>query len=614
MVHCLYSIILGVVNTINLKHHLGKEDAHHVFFLEIIVHPVGKLHPFGLVVVSEEWFDSLLVGPKLEVILKELDECSAPKCKKPKSLFTKCSLLDNRGRRETSDDLCTLAKYHFSAGQTSSVNMEDFPHLGLLGDRQSVLQTLASEVDGGEDGTKKLVFSLWSGDLKEQILDMAKRKQLDQTTVLLSAVVSIPFYHEICEKYAEYLEGKEDFFGASSMLLAANKVLEAIALLERHGYFRDAIALAKLRLPPSSPVIPDLLAKWCDKLIVENNYPMAARCQVGMGSMEEALVILSRCTDHHSRKAAAVIAAMLGRGEVAQSYGLQVIEDALLHLDWDLAMDVIQEIPSLNWWKTMIEVHRKIFSTGEEFLKLDNMGPMFSSLLEHARKERTSLQESLKTCMDLEWSIPDLYSEDTLTLLPQMKEYTEITKVQKGFKKLCLQAICKLTVAILMESTENIVHCFKLLLDDSKMKEGSDPLLQMAMVTSMAFALTHLCKGKIAIEGCSKYVHLGLTYGAATYLKWLKGQEASLEEDSVDRICEVLNVQSVDDLTGIEHLEYLLLTYEHLFAFITSVDFEEQLRVQACQVLKSFLKKDPLSDDERKYLEIKWVQFSSTIE
>ena len=64
--------------------------------------------------------------------------------------------------------------------------------------------------------------------------------------------------------------------------------------------------------------------------------------------MEEALVILSRCTDHHSRRAAAVIAAMLGREEVAESYGLQVIEDALLHLEWDLAMNVIQEIPSLN--------------------------------------------------------------------------------------------------------------------------------------------------------------------------------------------------------------------------------------------------------------------------
>ena len=40
------------------------------FFRKIVAHSTDKLHPFGLVVIVEEWFDGDLAGPKLEIILE----------------------------------------------------------------------------------------------------------------------------------------------------------------------------------------------------------------------------------------------------------------------------------------------------------------------------------------------------------------------------------------------------------------------------------------------------------------------------------------------------------------------------------------------------------------
>ncbi|KAI8136904.1 quinon protein alcohol dehydrogenase-like superfamily [Fennellomyces sp. T-0311] len=66
---------------------------------------------------------------------------------------------------------------------------------------------------------------------------------------------------------------------AAMCFLACSKVYEAVNVYRKANMYREAIALAKLRLPPADPLIPKLFAEWADQLQVQaTKEELAAMC------------------------------------------------------------------------------------------------------------------------------------------------------------------------------------------------------------------------------------------------------------------------------------------------------------------------------------------------
>ena len=57
----------------------------------------------------------------------------------------------------------------------------------------------------------------------------------------------------------------------------AVQVTEAVELLERHGLYREAVCVARLRLSPEDPSHGRLLRRWADQLTADGNMEQAAK-------------------------------------------------------------------------------------------------------------------------------------------------------------------------------------------------------------------------------------------------------------------------------------------------------------------------------------------------
>jgi hypothetical protein len=67
-------------------------------------------------------------------------------------------------------------------------------------------------------------------------------------------------------KQAKKLETLKQYNLSASCYIACTHVYDAVEMYKRHGLYKEAIALAKLRLPPKDPVIKTLFADWAKEL------------------------------------------------------------------------------------------------------------------------------------------------------------------------------------------------------------------------------------------------------------------------------------------------------------------------------------------------------------
>ena len=59
--------------------------------------------------------------------------------------------------------------------------------------------------------------------------------------------------------------------------LRAVQVPEAVSLLVRHGQYREALCVSRLRLPPDDPGHGHILRRWADQLTADGNMEQAAK-------------------------------------------------------------------------------------------------------------------------------------------------------------------------------------------------------------------------------------------------------------------------------------------------------------------------------------------------
>jgi hypothetical protein len=96
-------------------------------------------------------------------------------------------------------------------------------------------------------------------------------------------MVCFRLWRDCCEVYAKQLIASGNILKATNYLLAIHKVEEAVSLLLRNELYKEAMCLAKLRLPETHELIASGYRAWAESASSHGNYAQAAHIYLLLG-------------------------------------------------------------------------------------------------------------------------------------------------------------------------------------------------------------------------------------------------------------------------------------------------------------------------------------------
>ncbi|CAB4477420.1 unnamed protein product [Rhizophagus irregularis] len=170
---------------------------------------------------------------------------------------------------------------------------------------------------GGLDANPAILLDLWSSNfasLVKRTEDTEEFSEQDWMILALSPIAGRDVWLSMMRRQAQKLAAKNDHHGSVMCWIACGEIREAIKIYHRAEMFREAIALAKQRLPDDDPIFSDLYNSWAIQLEKEEAYEQAALCHLVAkkeNSVHYVLNTLARRGDPSSLRAAASLALML---------------------------------------------------------------------------------------------------------------------------------------------------------------------------------------------------------------------------------------------------------------------------------------------------------------
>ncbi|XP_071479507.1 gem-associated protein 5-like, partial [Diadema antillarum] len=260
--------------------------------------------------------------------------------KRYKSLFPVSGAKDNRGRSFMQQDCIDLAKM-----KRGALSDESTFHLGLFADRRNTIgqmQEEASQHAKSDSRDKEYQLDFWQGNILSALRDAMRRGQISDWMVSMATQAGHDVWSKVCEAYAEQLASQDHIHRAVLYFVMCGQVYKAVALLKKNAMFRDAIALARVRLLPSDPVLHDLYMTWATQLESSNSAEQAARCYLAADQCLNAVRLLARKGDHSSLQTAlnvAVVSDVVGDALV-ESIATRYLNSALATGRWREALEV----------------------------------------------------------------------------------------------------------------------------------------------------------------------------------------------------------------------------------------------------------------------------------
>ncbi|XP_013417476.1 gem-associated protein 5 [Lingula anatina] len=314
------------------------------------------------------------------------------KKRKPKSLFPVSGAAENRSKGAAQEDCLHLAKQMWGKGPEDA--KVDTNHLGLYLDRPQVYAMLRKEGDhhvsqGYIDGYLQL--EIWKGNVSGALKYAAEHAVLSDWLMSIAPMASKRTYLELCEVYAQQLEKEGNYHKATSYYLACHKVYEAIDMLKRNRLFREAVALAKLRLSPSDPLLSSLQESWGRHLAKDGSYEQAAKCYLALKQPLEAAKLMARRADHSGLAAAAHVTISANEVEAGMVYAQRYVQECLAGCDWCSAVMFSKSAEQFTVLTLFVTMHEAVLRflvnqkcLDRNYLKKSCPGGLFSSeALEH---------------------------------------------------------------------------------------------------------------------------------------------------------------------------------------------------------------------------------------
>lgn len=251
-------------------------------------------------------------------------------------------------------------------------------HYAFFANQSAVEHYLMMEAKSSTVPENSFTLNVWNGSIKDAITEAIEKKALNSFIVSIAPTVSHKIWVETCAAYAEQLIEANEHSKASAYLLAIHKVEEAIQVLAQNGKYRHAVAVARCRLPPESPLIKSLLLDWAQLCVSQGQQSLAAVCFASAGEWAKAAQCLARKkTSDRLLMAARIVKEKCPEDPIGCFYARECFDLSLSLRDWTSAEAVLNLYPKLNHLALYHYVHMLIYSfkdsfTPDDWLKLGN--------------------------------------------------------------------------------------------------------------------------------------------------------------------------------------------------------------------------------------------------
>ncbi|KAK3100512.1 hypothetical protein FSP39_021082 [Pinctada imbricata] len=247
----------------------------------------------------------------------------------------------------------------------SVYNPEEHISIGFfIKDRRAIIQTLDIEGQHHRDNDNMDYYyqlEIWKGNINGALRLAREREELSDWLVAMAPMAAFDTWIVTCQDYAAQLEGEGQYHKAATYLLAAHKVYEALELFKRHRLFKEAIALAKVRLSPFDPVLEDLYMLWAHQLTKDGNYEQAAKCHLAMRQVKDAALLLARRYNCQSSvKTAARISLVASERQQGMVYAHRILHQHLLQAEWEEAQQFLTEQKAFQGLLAVTGMHELI--------------------------------------------------------------------------------------------------------------------------------------------------------------------------------------------------------------------------------------------------------------
>ncbi|KAK3580429.1 hypothetical protein CHS0354_035471 [Potamilus streckersoni] len=314
-------------------------------------------------------------------LMKESGYMKEKKRRKPKSVFPVSSKKDNRGKTSLLEDIVLLAKIIYGTTENKQEGIalklpqhtggeegeekkyfewEEIAHLGFYLNRQAIYKCLHLEGEYHRNNDNMEYYyqlEIWKGNINGALRVARQREELSDWLVAMAPMASFDTWTSVCEDYALQLESDGQYHKAATYFLACHKVYDAIEVFKRHKLFKEAIALAKVRLSPLDPALEELYTLWAKQLTKDGNYEQAAKCHLAMKQVQDAAKLLARRYDQSSLKTAAQISLIANEKQHGLMYAQKVVSQHLLKHEWKEAYSYLTDQKGLQVFVVISSIH-----------------------------------------------------------------------------------------------------------------------------------------------------------------------------------------------------------------------------------------------------------------
>uniref|UniRef100_A0A4W3I1A9 Gem-associated protein 5-like n=1 Tax=Callorhinchus milii TaxID=7868 RepID=A0A4W3I1A9_CALMI len=266
---------------------------------------------------------------------------------------------DHRPKEELHQDCVNLARPLPGEGERIQ--------LGLFVDRAALYRMFAEEGRSHlESGHPELHHQLllWKGDVRGALQVAAQRGELSDSLLAMAPMgmdIILRNTRSPSPSLAIYLIVSHSLSVSHSLW-----VLCMLLLFDGCPRYREAIAIAKARLPPTDPLISELLGSWAASLAKDGHYSVAAKCYLTSRCPYDAAKVLARKGDTVSLRTAAEVARLAGEVELSASLALRCAQDLVSQRDWLTAQEVLQQQQSLLGQRLLLCTHELLYRRLEE--------------------------------------------------------------------------------------------------------------------------------------------------------------------------------------------------------------------------------------------------------
>lgn len=174
------------------------------------------------------------------------------------------------------------------------------PTFLLYGTCEDVENLSKFEIDNhlnNDDLESACLVKLLSTNLKTVIDEATKEHQLTDSLVAMSSSVSLDYWQQTTQNYVDQLIGKGRIVVAASYLLSLFRIKDALELLIKSRFYKEALMLAKTRFTPDNIYIRSITYALANDYSKAGNYESEAKCWISIDHYYEAARVLAARID-----------------------------------------------------------------------------------------------------------------------------------------------------------------------------------------------------------------------------------------------------------------------------------------------------------------------------